>query len=89
MFAEDHRARTAKVYLWVGAKESQLPRQAIGIGDVVGIHSGQVAAARAIDAFVQARSETKAAAVTPADQAWVVEAVRDREALIVGTVVAE
>ncbi len=57
VFAEDHGAGTAQVYLGMSPEESQLPCKPIGIGDIVGIHSGQVAAACPVDTLIQAGCE--------------------------------
>ena len=61
----------------------------VGIGNVVGVHAGEVEAARAIDAFVQTGREPAPFSIAPADDAGVVKAACDGQALIVRTVVAE
>ena len=89
MFAEDHGSGTAQVYLGMSPEESQLAREPIRISDIVGIHAGQVDAARPVDALIQTGREPEPPPVTPADDARVIEAVGDRQTLIVRTVVAE
>jgi len=89
VFAKDHGAGTAQIYLRVGFKKSQLPGEPVRIGDIVGIHPGQVSSACAVDTFVEPRGEAPAPAVTPADQARVIEAVRNRQTVVAGTIVAK
>src|SRR5271165_5493057 len=89
VFAEDHGSGTAQVYLDMSPKKSQLAREPIGIRDIVGIHAGQVAAARPVDALIQTGREPEPPPVTPADDARVIEAVGDGQTLIVRAVVAE
>ena len=87
--AEDQGSGTAQIYLRMVAEESQLSREPIRISDIVGIHSGQIAAPRPIDALVQACGEPEPAPVTPADHSRVIEAARNRQTKIVRAVVAE
>ena len=61
----------------------------IRISDIVGVHSGQVRAARTVDTFIQTGGEPPPPSVAPADHARVVKAVRNRQTVIVRTVVAE
>src|SRR5580658_2737166 len=88
-FAEDQGAGTAQIYFRMVAEENQLSREPIRISNIVGIHSGQVSAPRAVDALVQACGEPEPPPVTPADDPRVVKAARDRQTKIVRTIVAE
>jgi hypothetical protein len=53
VLTEHQCATTAKVYLLMINKKRHLLRQPIRIGDIVGIHSGQVRTARPVDTFIQ------------------------------------
>src|SRR5277367_6439820 len=89
LFAEDQGSGTAQIHFRMVAQESQLSCEPIGVSDVVGIHSGQVAAPCPIDALVQACGEPEPPPVTPADYPRVIEAASDRQTKIVRAVVAE
>jgi hypothetical protein len=70
-------------------EERELASQPIRIGNIVGIHSRQVEAARPVDTFIQAGREAAPPPVAPADHTRVVEAAGDRQPVIVRTIVAE
>jgi hypothetical protein len=80
---EDHGAGAAQVDLGMSSQESHLMRQPVWVGDIVGIHSGQVLAACPIDTFVQTGREPPPLPVSPTDYARVIEAKRNCQALIV------
>jgi hypothetical protein len=80
---KDHGSGAAQVNLGVRFQESQLIHEPVRVGDIVGIHSCQVLAACPIDTFVQARREPPPLPVTPADDARVIEATRNCQALVV------
>jgi hypothetical protein len=80
---KDHGSGAAQVYLGMRSQESQLMRQPVRVSDIIGIHSGQVLAACPIDTFVQTRREPPPLPVTPANDARVIEATRNGQALIV------
>src|ERR1700677_4214031 len=89
VFAEDHGAATAQVYLRMGNQESHLKFQPVRIGNIVGVHSGQVTATRTADTFIQSGRQSSPPSVTPADHARVAETLCDGQTPIIGTVVAE
>jgi hypothetical protein len=70
-------------------EECELARQPVWISNIVGIHSRQVEAARAVDTFIQAGREPAPLPVSPGDNARVVEAARDGQPVIFRTIVAE
>jgi hypothetical protein len=64
-------------------KENHLLREPIRVGNIFGIHSGHVKAACPVDTFIQSGRQALSPSIAPADHTWVVEAVRDGQALIV------
>ncbi len=53
VLTEDHCATPAEVYLLMISKESHLLREPIRVGEIFGIHSGQVRATCPVDTFIQ------------------------------------
>jgi hypothetical protein len=89
VLSENQCSTSAKVYLAMTVKENHLLREPIRIGDILGIHSRKIRTACPVITFIQSGSHTQPPSVAPANHARVVEAVRDGQTLIVGTVVAE
>jgi hypothetical protein len=89
VLSEGHATTSAEIYLPMINKESHLLRQPIRIGDIVGIHSGQVRATCPVDTFIQSGRHAQPPSIAPAKHTRAVEAVRNGQTLIVRTVVAE
>ena len=79
----------ANVNILIVEEESYLLRQAMGVGEIRGVHPGQIKAPRPVDALIQTGCEAEPSSVMQADYSRILKAFCDRKTIIVTVIVAQ